>query len=95
MRSDAALYRSQKRTRAAQGTFAGKVRMRCPRRTCHMRWTIRKSPSSYRKWPTCKQCSAPLLIDFYRQYKAEAKKQGTCYCSAYWFPHRHNKGDSK
>lgn len=95
MRSDAGLHRSQKLTRAAQGKFRGKVRMRCSRRACYERWTVRKAPSSYRKWPKCKSCGAPLIIDFYRQYKAEAKKAGVCNCSAYWFPHRHNKGDTK
>ena len=69
----------------------GRHRMRCSRsskRGCGRRFTIKRNPEDYRRWPKCPHCGCWDTQSVEASRRAEAEREDTCHCSRYPFPHR-------
>jgi hypothetical protein len=68
-------------------------RMRCRVKACQKRFSVKRHPNLYVRWPKCPACGTRLhtsLVEAERQAEMDrAKARGdVCGCSGYSFPHR-------
>lgn len=72
------------------GTCAKRHRMRCGhgKQGCYARFTLRRHPDQYVRPVRCPYCKSLNVHSVEKARRAEQKKQDTCYCGNYPFPHR-------
>lgn len=68
----------------------------CRCRKCGQRKRLAQHPDDYKRaQPRCSCKNRTWRVDVYRASGREARKQGTCRCDEYHFPHRWGSGVCK
>ncbi len=67
-------------------------RVRCSRRVCQARRTLRKHPDEYKRPPKCGCGSTKWRVDTYRMTREYPE---VCGCDGYRFMHRPGSGDCR
>lgn len=72
----------------SRGKTGKRHRMRCSK--CGGRFTLKRHPDTYRRAVKCPvtTCKSLHVYSCEASRRRELKRQNTCYCSAYPFPHR-------
>jgi len=71
------------------GTNRNRHRMRCSRgkKGCGSRFTLHRPLSSYKRAVKCPYCRSKHVNDVEQDRQREKKRENTCFCNAYPFPH--------
>lgn len=70
----------------AKGKTASRHRMRCSH--CGGRFTLKRHPDKYVRAIRCPHCRSLNVYSCEQARRRELRRQETCHCSAYPFPHR-------
>lgn len=70
----------------SSGKTGRRHRIRC--RDCRTRFTLRRSPEQYRRAVRCPDCRSLNVRSVEMERRREVRRQKTCCCFAYPFPHR-------